>query len=536
MDGNPHINIIGSVVKTNVYGGGSMADLKGGVDIEVTGGGVEGDIYGGGALADTNTEGGTTVINLLGGTVHNVFGGGLGDATTAAHVGGDVTVTLDGSAVTGNIFGCNNINGSPLGHVKVWVKRTVGWTGHDVSAGKSDDKIAKGTGVYEVAAVYGGGNMAPYVPTNSLDNTEVRIEGCDATSIQYVYGGGNAASVPGTSVTVNGAYEIEYLFGGGNGQDDLPNGDPNPGADVGYLNGSAYGAGQSQVNAFGGTIHHVFGGSNTLGNVRSASVAFIDEVDETCPLEVDEIYGGGNEAFMEGNSMLKLGCITALQELYGGAKAADVGGDIDLTITSGHFNRIFGGNNLGGHISGFIRVNIEETGCKPITIGELYGCGNAAAYTTPAGKDDPTINIRSFTSIGRVFGGGLGATAVVTGNPTVNINEVLGKNATMTSSYAGSNITLSDGSTVTLPAHTSGEIGAIGTVFGGGNAAKVVGNTNVKIGTETTVVFASPETETLENRTKTVVGVDIRDNVFGGGNAAEVTGNTNVEIGQKATP
>jgi len=536
VDGNPHINIIGSVVKTNVYGGGSMADLKGGVDIEVTGGGVEGDIYGGGALADTNTEGGTTVINLLGGTVHNVFGGGLGDATTAAHVGGDVTVTLDGSAVTGNIFGCNNINGSPLGHVKVWVKRTVGWTGHDVSAGKSDDKIAKGTGVYEVAAVYGGGNMAPYVPTNSLDNTEVRIEGCDATSIQYVYGGGNAASVPGTSVTVNGAYEIEYLFGGGNGQDDLPNGDPNPGADVGYLNGSAYGAGQSQVNAFGGTIHHVFGGSNTLGNVRSASVAFIDEVDEICPLEVDEIYGGGNEAFMEGNSMLKLGCITALQELYGGAKAADVGGDIDLTITSGHFNRIFGGNNLGGHISGFIRVNIEETGCKPITIGELYGCGNAAAYTTPAGKDDPTINIRSFTSIGRVFGGGLGATAVVTGNPTVNINEVLGKNATMTSSYAGSNITLSDGSTVTLPAHTSGEIGAIGTVFGGGNAAKVVGNTNVKIGTETTVVFASPETETLENRTKTVVGVDIRDNVFGGGNAAEVTGNTNVEIGQKATP
>ena len=142
VDGNPRINIIGSVVKTNVYGGGSMANLKGGVDIEVTGGGVEGDIYGGGALADTNTEGGNTVINLLGGTVHNVFGGGLGDANTPAHVGGDVTVTLDGSAVTGNIFGCNNINGSPLGHVMVWVKRTVGWTGHDVSAGKADDTCA----------------------------------------------------------------------------------------------------------------------------------------------------------------------------------------------------------------------------------------------------------------------------------------------------------------------------------------------------------------------------------------------------------
>ena len=532
VDGNPRINIIGSVVKTNVYGGGSMANLKGGVDIEVTGGGVEGDIYGGGALADTNTEGGNTVINLLGGTVHNVFGGGLGDANTPAHVGGDVTVTLDGSAVTGNIFGCNNINGSPLGHVKVWVKRTVGWTGHDVSAGKADDSIEKGTGVYEVAAVYGGGNMAPYEPTNSFESTEVLIEGCNLTSIQYVYGGGNAASVPGTEVTVKGAYEIDQLFGGGNGKDDLPNGDPNPGADVGFLNGSEYGTGDTEVNAFGGTIHHVFGGSNTLGNVRNASVAFIDEADDSCPLEVDEIYGGGNVAYMEGDSRLKLGCITAMKELYGGARNADLGGDVDLTITSGHFGRVFGGNNMGGTISGFIRLNIEETGCKPITIGELYGCGNAAAYTTPIGKADPTINVKSFTSIGRIFGGGLGATAIVTGNPTVNINEVVGANATMTSTYAGTEITLSDGSKVTLPAHESGKIGAIGTVFGGGNAAKVVGSTNVNIGTETTVVFESPETASLADRTKTVVGVDIRNNVFGGGNAADVTGNTNVVVGK----
>ena len=532
VDGNPRINIIGSVVKTNVYGGGSMANLKGGVDIEVTGGGVEGDIYGGGALADTNTEGGNTVINLLGGTVHNVFGGGLGDANTPAHVGGDVTVTLDGSAVTGNIFGCNNINGSPLGHVMVWVKRTVGWTGHDVSVGKADDSIEKGTGVYEVAAVYGGGNMAPYEPTNSFESTEVLIEGCNLTSIQYVYGGGNAASVPGTEVTVRGAYEIDQLFGGGNGKDDLPNGDPNPGADVGFLNGSEYGTGETEVNAFGGTIHHVFGGSNTLGNVRNASVAFIDEADAPCPLEVDEIYGGGNEAYMEGDSRLKLGCITAMKELYGGARNADLGGDVDLTITSGHFGRVFGGNNMGGTISGFIRLNIEETGCKPITIGELYGCGNAAAYTTPIGKADPTINVKSFTSIGRIFGGGLGETAIVTGNPTVNINEVVGANASMTSTYAGQEITLSDGSKVTLPAHTSDKIGAIGTVFGGGNAAKVVGNTNVNIGTETTVVFESPETETLTNRTKTVVGVDIRGNVFGGGNQANVTGNTNVVVGK----
>ena len=542
VNGNPDINLTGCDLLGDLYGGGQMADVDGSIAIDVTGGSVAGAIYGGGALADTNigntvsTSDQTTIINLVSGTVHDVYGGGLGDSETAALVGGDVTITLNGSAVTGTIFGCNNVNGTPLGHVKVLVEKTVGWTGHDVSAGKTDDTIAKGTGVYEVAAVYGGGNLAAYEPTSSSDYTEVIINGCDLTSIQYVYGGGNAASVPATEVTVNGTYEIEYLFGGGNGKDNLPNGDPNPGANVGYkADGTTiYGKGETSVNAFGGTIHHVFGGSNTLGNVRKSSVAFLDEVDQTCLLDIDEVYGGGNEAYMEGDSKVKLGCITAMRELYGGAKNADIGGDIELTITSGHFGRVFGGNNLGGSINGFIRVNIEETGCHPLTIGELYGCGNAAAYTTPAGKADPTINIRSFTSIGTVFGGGLGATADVTGNPTVNINEVVGVNASETSTYAGTTITLPDNSTVALPAHTLGKIGVIGTVYGGGNAAKVKGNTNVNIGTKSEVIFNSPETATEADRTKAVIGVNIQGNVFGGGLGATaiVTGNTNVVVGK----
>ncbi len=527
---NAKVIIEKGTISEDIFGGGNLAIVGENAEVEIKGGNMR-DVYGGGALANTNTSSGNTLVNLLGGAVRNVYGGGLGDSGTAAIVGGDVTVTLDGSVVKGNIFGCNNINGTPQGHVKVWVKKTVGWAGHDVSEGKADDTIEKNTGVYEVAAVYGGGNLAPYQPTSDSDYAEVVIDGCDLTSIQYVYGGGNAASVPATSVTVNGDYEIEYLFGGGNGKDDLPNGDPNPGADVGYLGGTAYGTGKTQVNVLGGTIHHVFGSSNTLGNVRTESLVFLDE-SGLCPLILDEIYGGGNEAAMDGSSKIKLGCITHLKELYGGSKAADVGGDIDLTITSGHFDRVFGGNNVSGTINGFIRINIEETGCKPITIGEIYGCGNAAAYTTPAGKSDPTINIRSFTSIGRVFGGGLGEGAIVNGNPHVNINEVVGNNATTASTYAGKTITLSDGTTVALPTHESGKMGAIGTVFGGGNAAKVIGNTYVNVGTENQVIFVTPETETVANRTKTVDGADIRQNVYGGGNAADVTGDTFVVIGK----
>ena len=173
-------------------------------------------------------------------------------------------------------------------------------------------------------------------------------------------------------------------------------------------------------------------------------------------------------------------------------------------------------------------MNIEETGCNPITIGELYGCGNQAAYVTPAGKPDPTLNLKSFTSIGRVFGGGLGEGAVVKGNPTVNINLVVGENATVASTYPGTTINYKDGSSVTLPTHASGAIGAIGIVFGGGNAAEVQGNTNVSIGTQETISYESGS----DHSAKTVVGADIRGNVFGGGNQAKVTGNTNVAVGK----
>lgn len=536
-------------VNGDVYGGGNIANVVGTTNVGIQGGTISKDVYGGGALANT----GSTTVSLSGGTVHDVYGGGLGQKNgfygatedIEAYVNGDVTVTLNGSnetgatndcKVTGNIFGCNNLNGSPKGDVLVNIYKTVGT---DKTTGEKNNTI------YDVAAVYGGGNMAAYVPSNP-ETTEakatVNIYGCDETSIQYVYGGGNAASVPASEVNVQGCYEIGYVFGGGNGKDELPNGDPNPGANVGYYtyeyNGQTgevisgtqqpYGTGVAAVNLLGGRIHSAFGGSNTKGNVRSAAVAFLDEANVSCRLDIDDVYGGGNEAYMEGNAQIKLGCITELAVIYGGSKRANVGGDIVLNITSGHFDRIFGGNNESGLINGSITVNIEETGCHPITIGELYGCGNQAPYKTPDGKADPTVNVKSFTSIGRIFGGGLGKGAVVTGNPTVNINEVVGKNASYSQwEYPGKTISFSEGD-VTLPEHTAGAIGVIGEVFGGGNAADVVGNTTVNIGTAETVDYVS----TVEKGIK-VEGANILGNVYGGGNNADVSGNANVVVGRK---
>jgi len=211
-----------------------------------------------------------------------------------------------------------------------------------------------------------------------------------------------------------------------------------------------------------------------------------------------------------------------------------------LNIQSGRFERVFGGNNLGGQINGTIEVNIEETGCHPIIIGQLYGGGNQAAYTAPSGSPGPTINVKSFTSIGEIYGGGYGASATVTGSTNVNIDECEGLRASdeveNTAAYTGKNVDIEVGEddegnaiteTVYQPEHESGKIGVIGTVFGGGNAAKVDGDTNVNIGTKSSVTYV-----TGDKANHVVKGVNIIGNVYGGGNKAEVTGSTNVRIGK----
>ena len=271
-----------------------MAGLMAVACATLTAGLILKDVYGGGALADTQTDNwdatansgdgdwatgktsasATTTVRLTGGRVgEEVFGGGLGEAGKPAYVWGDVLVDLNGTTtsgttgspiaddvkgcVVGQIFGCNNINGTPKGDVMVHVYATQSLNKADIST-----KPEKNTNTYDVTAVYGGGNQAAYNPVTPHDGTsgaktQVLIEGCALTSINTVYGGGNAAAVPETNVAIKGAYEIGYLFGGGNGKDDIAPSVPNPGADVGTPDHgtSTYGTGNANTLMEGGLIH-----------------------------------------------------------------------------------------------------------------------------------------------------------------------------------------------------------------------------------------------------------------------------------------
>ena len=597
------LNMTGGTVKSSVYGGGEIGIVAQNATLNIDGGTV-----------------GTKIVNPGDATQYynfgSVFGGGKGSTeditniSTAGTTNGNVEVHLNEGvassakgAVVHQVFGCNDMNGSPKGTVTVHVYATQSPDKDNIST-----KPAKGTQTFDVEAVYGGGNLAAYEPEggkNTTKSTKVIIDGCGLTSIRQVYGGGNAASTPATNVTVNGTYEVLELFGGGNGFDKLPDGRPNPGANVGYKNYTVYtkdgednwiakddpaydtkeertagnsaityGTGQASINVFGGTIHRVFGGSNTKGNVRKTAVTLLDEGGE-CEFCVDEAYGGGKSAPMDAEAKLLMACIPGLNAVYGGAEAAAIQGNVTLNITNGTFDRVFGGNNLSGTINGSITVNIEEIGCRPIKIGELYGGGNQAGYSvygynadgTPKESgtkiyEDPQVNVKSFTSIGKVFGGGYGSGATMVGNPTVNVNEVYGKWYNDDTSVVGDNEETPNH--YAIPSHAKGKMGAISEVFGGGNAAKVIGSTTVNIATQEEVYLvkqvsvgdaltglytrsgagttASPYVYTAASGTaeehvtyyekRVVLGADVRGNVYGGGNNAEVTGATNVTIGK----
>ena len=634
-------------IHNSVYGGGEAGNVAETVLVNINGGTIDRDVYGGGALANTNignasdygtrsvsltsTSTYSTTVNLNGGIMRNVYGGGLGQkggyngaasnaASVEALVYGDVKVNLNkdvdddakGAIVTDNLFGCNNVNGTPLGDVTVHVYATQNSATNSIE----DKNINPFT--FDVGAVYGGGNMAAYIPYSTDSIIHVIIEGCGKTSIGTVYGGGNAAPVSATNVLIMGSDTIGSVYGGGNGKDQIfVNGNyiDNPGADVGIhkvdeteytntpdlqysdsyntsgLNGNYYlmyadttgtsFIGTTYVQILGGIINEVFGGSNTRGNViKNAQIKLGDQNLNTCDFKIGSVYGGSNEAPMAGSIGFDMNCVDGMSEIYGGSKKADVNNDIVLTITGGHYDKVFGGNNISGRILGSITVNIEQTGCLPIEIGELYGGGNQAPYSIygydgeTVGTDNitrpnprteaqngvepynsPILNIVSFKSINKVFGGGLGETATMVGNPIININTVKGWT---NGRYKGKTGVNNEYSVYSGVLSNFNELGTIDTVFGGGNQAKVQGETNINIGTENEVTvhnitksvyeaitgnnartdITNPgysDADTIKNLTITVEGANITGNVYGGGNRADVTNGTNIQVGHADT-
>ena len=460
---NVEMHINGGQVGTssrpaNIHGGGYGQPTRVSQNVDITlgkagqtepGVTVYGDVYGGSALGYVNgTSANTTYhtnVTLNAGTINgSVYGGGLGDGSNAANVYSPVTVTVNGGSVkktsadgSGGVYGANNINGAPQRAVTVTINGT------DPAPSAND---------YALYSVYGGGNQADYTYGNGYPT--VTVNNCD-NSIEYVYGGGNAAAVAATDVTIYGGNTIGNVFGGGNGT-------------VSPANVT----GNTLTKIYGGTIGRVFGGSNSQGSIGGTIKVRVNKTG-SCLMKIGELYGGGNMADSKVGS-IDIGCtgdyvsgnsghahcnetdnrigyeLEGIGDVYGGANSAVVTGSVTLTIDSGMVYRVFGNNNADDSVTGTITVNIDkkDDACGWY-VGYVYGGGNQAPYSVPNESDKyPAVYIKNGLVSYHVFGGGLGSTAKVTGNPTVTL----------------------DG---------TAEVG--GNVYGGGNAAAVKGNTKVTL-------------------------------------------------------
>lgn len=490
---------------------------------------VKGDVYGGGALSSSNTNStsNVTTVNINGGTYGvnnggtitggNIYGGGMGNAQNAVTEGtvelniGNSSQSANNVVINGNVYGCNNYNGSPLGDVfvNVWV------TKHNSSNTASNED-----GDYAIANVFGGGHLADYTPEGKTAN--VTIHGCENT-IGRVFGGGDAAAAPGVVTVIDGG-RFDWVFGGGNGEVIAAN----------------IGAGGANISVHGGKIHHLFGGSNTNGTISGDMVVNIDN-EGGCDEYIDEFFGGCN--LVELGTVddpvalsTTIGCGTLFGSVYGGSNKANIYGDVTLTIEGGEIENVyggskgvavgdetypdglsadisgnvtlnlaggtianaFGGSNILGSIDGNITVNVEDAedpDC-PLILTDVFGGGNLAVY-----NGTPAVNVKHGTVLGNVYGGGNGdpadntQTKGSTGAPTVVIGDA-------------------------DPDHKAV---VVGDVYGGGNAAKVTGSTTTtvqvlnKCNTEIGYVYGGGNAADVPAASVTVAGGTIHYDVFGGG-------------------
>ena len=572
VGGDVLVELIGGTIgvsttnTANIHGGGygQETTVTGNVtvnfgdntDTENTGLVLYGELYGGSALgnvntADQNAPGATTTttVNLRNGIINGAaYGGGLGQkagvngATTSieAYVYGKVYVNVgyasdpsDADTYTGqanlincDVYGCNNLNGSPKSNVYVDVYQT---------AHNEDNVVDNTDGGYAIHQVFGGGNQADY----TIYNTIVNIHGCENT-IWRTFGGGNAAAVYGVNLTIDGG-RFDQVFGGGNGELG-----PDFGADIGQ--------GGITILLGGGFMNSLFNGSNLNGTI--VGDPFLSNFEGCGNALVIDHYMGSNQVDIFGNVTETIICDPdptkwmRFVNLYCGSNKAQIYGDINLTIEGGIFENVFGGskgsvdNPATGpdetYASNIYKITQEMINAHPElhdsdlgrggninllirggTIGDLYGAcdinGNVEGRITITVQFDEESVCPQF--IGNIYGGGNRTNYTPVDVSNYSSTDYPGyspliKVLKATVGGDSPNLPVLESTGNTRPKHYEGN------VYGGGNKGDVTSHPLVILGDK-----ANPNSP-----------VTIEGNVYGGGKEGIINGNTKVIIVPSTNP
>ena len=590
------VDIKGGVVDYSVFGGGNLANATIDTHVIVEGGTVN-DVYGGGAYAST----GATIVDILDGIVEgNVYGGCLGgeknETTYVPAVNGDATVNIGSGTVAtsgeyegftttpnngnatfigGSIYGGNDAKGSPTGIATVNIYKTAHTDGTGNNTVTGD--------YYAIMGVYGGGNEAEFIGTES----HVNVYGCDNT-IDRVFGGGDEASSNTVYTMIQGG-RINQVYGGGNGY--LSE------IEVSDIAANIYGS--VNLSIHGGNINQVFGAGNEKGTISGAINLTIDGNGPCGGLDVTELFCGSNLADI-GTAQnpvylnSTIGCNATFGDIYGGCNLADITGDVSLTIKGstianvyagskgqaavtadpdngideveakaanisgsvtlnlygGSVGNAFGGSNINGNVGGKITVNMDWSSntCETPSLTNLYGASNLATYTPTTPGAYPEVNIIHGTVSGSVYGGGKGdvndaTKGVVTSNPKVTIGDNNDSHLVIVTGnvYGGGDAAAVTGST-TVEYKDNNANSTVGKLFGGGNAAGVSSTASVTLtsGTVTQGLYGGCNSSGTVGGNITValnggtVGVDgtTTDVVYGGGfgHSTNTTGNIGLTL------
>ena len=573
IEGSPVVTVTNGSVTTGVYGGcdnkgnitqaiqvnangGNIKDVYGGgygyqtttgdnVTVTINGSTISGDVYGGSALGQVNDANGeTTKVWLKNGTiVGNIYGGGEGQSgteyVTYGQVNGKVEVLVDGGSVN-NVFGCNNLNGSPQNTVQVdiaggTVNTNVYGGGNYATYSEGSPQVTIRGGVV-TKSVFGGGNEAGVGKSDGSTTTQVTVNSGSVGSgneLYGVYGGCNTSGAVSGPIAVNinggtlgsAGNLLKGIYGGGLGESTSTKG--NVTVTIGDV------AGSKTPNIYS----DIYGGS-ALGSVNtgSSNTTQIDFLNGTLH---GNIYGGGLGQAGDGN--VAKGKVNGKVVVnISNATQTEAQCKIDLRGCS-----VYGCNNTNGSPQDIVTVNVYQTAHNYTdyptgnnysaqegtlySIDQVFGGGRNANYTA-ANKEASVNIINCGNTIRRVFGGGdaASATGVVTSINGGRFDYVFGGgNGESSPADIG-------GGGVTLGIHG----GTIGHLFGGSNTQGDIGGpTNVVVDNTggcdeyITEFFGGGNEVPITGDVNTVIGCGTHfGDVYGGSNKADITGNVKLNV------
>ena len=182
--------------------------------------------------------------------------------------------------------------------------------------------------------------------------------------------------------------------------------------------GTVYG--DVHVNIYGGTIGEVFGGSNRGGRIEGVVTVLIDSSNcsDYCPLNVDYVYGGGNECSYDPSfdnakdhsPFIYLRRGTVNKAIFGGGKGtlelhADTAVTSNPTIVIGSDSENF-------------PVQVGTSATMTLGFGDIYGGGSRMPVV---GNTYVVVDGSKTRVFHNIYGGG--NQAKVTGNTDVRVGD-----------------------------------------------------------------------------------------------------------------